>query len=66
MTEHLKFNGPAGPGNMFSERIEELGSKENAWADLDVTVHHSVVPPKWEKPVMSMEGDRINLTFSNF
>jgi len=67
MTEHLMFNGSAGPANMFSEKIEETGGEDNAWTDLDVTVYHSVVPPEAVKMVISMEADRMfNLTFSNF
>ncbi len=67
MTEHLMFNGSAGPANMFSEKISETGGYDNAWTDLDVTVYHSVVPPEAVRLVMSMEADRmVNLTLGNF
>ena len=65
MLEHMMFKGTrkVKPGE-FSERISQMGGRENAFTSRDYTAYFQIVGKQHLKEVMQLEADRMrNLVF---
>jgi len=63
--EHMMFKGtPSVPADAFSQKIAELGGRDNAFTSRDFTAYFQQIPPKGLATVMALEADRMqHLTF---
>ena len=66
MLEHMMFKGTRRvPAGQFSERVADVGGRDNAFTSLDYTAYFQIVPKTALPAMLAMEADRmVNLQFA--